>query len=88
MNHRYSRRSLLARIVEGESHVSYVVDRSCLTPPRQGSFVERYRGTEFESPTPELVVHQQHISRGRSFVIVAGAGAVSLVGMLVAAIPS
>jgi len=87
MNQRYSRRSLLARIVEGETQVGYVVDRSYLVPTRTESFVERYRGTEFESPTPELVVHQQHMSRGRTFVIIGGAVAVGLVGTLVAAIP-
>ncbi len=88
MNRRASRPtkpSLLTRISEAKSQASTTVDRSYHETPRQETFAERYRGTEFESHTPVMVVHQDHISRGRSFVIVVGTAVMSVLGMLLVA---
>ena len=87
MDHTSTRPSLLSRIVEAESRTSSSVDRSHFTPPRQESFVERYRGTEYETPRTVLVVRKPLMSRGRSFVLVVGAAAVGMAGMLLAAAP-
>ncbi len=85
MNRMTSRPSLLTRITEAKSQASTTVNRSYRETPRQESFVDRYRGTEFETPTMQFVVHHDHISRGRSFVIVVGCAVVSLLGMMLMA---
>lgn len=85
MNRTSSRPSLLTRITEGQSRAKITVDRSYREAPRQESFVERYRGTEFDTAAPEIVIHREHMSRGRSFVLVVGTASVSLVGLLLAA---
>jgi len=82
MNRTSSRPSLLTRISESKSRATSTVDRSYYSSPRQESFVDRYRGTEFESPTREFVVPQDHVSRGRSFVVVVGVALVGLIGTL------
>ena len=87
MDHPRTRPSLRTRIVEAQSRATYSVDRSHFTPRRQGSFVERYRGTEYETPVTVLVVREPLLSRGRSFVLVVGAAAVGIAGVLLAAAP-
>lgn len=84
MNRTASRPSLLTRISETKSRATTTVDRSYREAPRQESFVERYRGTEFESPTTEMAVQHDHVSRGRSFVLVVGVAVVGLLGMILA----
>ena len=85
MNRTSSRPSLLTRISETKSRATTTVDRAYHQAPRQESFVERYRGTEFESRTTSIMAHQDHMSRGRSFVIVVGVAVLSLVGTLLVA---
>lgn len=85
MNRTASRPSLLTRISEAKSQASTAGGHSYRETPRQESFVERYRGTEFESPMRQVVVRHDHISRGRSFVIVVGGATSSLLGMMLMA---
>ncbi len=80
-----SRPSLLTRISDVKSQSATIDYRSYRERPREESFVERYRGTEFESPAPVLMARDEHISRGRSFVIIGGTAALSMIGMLLVA---
>lgn len=87
MDHAPTRPSLRTRIIEAESRPTYAIDRSYFTPRRQESFVERYRGTEYETPTTVHVVREPIMSRGRSLVLVVGAAVVGMTAVLLAAAP-
>jgi hypothetical protein len=87
MDHAPTRPSLRTRITEAQPRATYSVDRSHFAPRRQESFVERYRGTEFESPTTVVAVREPLMSRGRSFVLIVGAAAIGVTGVLLAAAP-
>ncbi|MEX1336393.1 MAG: hypothetical protein AB1Z66_13960 [Candidatus Limnocylindrales bacterium] len=85
MNRTSSRPSLLTRINESQSKASITIDRSYREAKRQESFVERYRGTAFDTNTADVVVERREtMSRGRSFVLVGGTAAIGLLGVLLA----
>ena len=88
MDHTPIRTSLRARIVAAQSRPTYSVDRSYFAPSRQESFVERYRGTEYERPAAVVTAREPLMSRGRSFVLVVGAAAIGIASMLLVAAPS
>jgi hypothetical protein len=77
-----TRPSLRTRIVEAESRATCPIDQSYLTPRREPSFTERYRGTEYETPTTVRVIREPLMSRGRSALLVAGTAAVGMTGLL------
>lgn len=88
MNRTASRPSLRTRIIETQTRATYSVDGTYLARHRQESFVERYRGTEYESPTTILVVREPLVSRGRSLVLVMGATVVGVTAVILAAAPA
>ena len=83
-----TRPTLMARIMEAQKRAAYADREPRATRHRDVSFAERYRGTEYETRSPVLVTHEPPVSRGRSFVIVLGAAALSMTGALLAASPS
>jgi hypothetical protein len=80
-----NRPSLRTRIVEAQARATYSIDQSHLAPRRKPSFSERYRGTEYETPTTVSVTREPLMSRGRSLVLVAGTAAVGMTGLLLTA---
>ena len=78
-----NRQSLMTRIVESERRAALAhVDRRRPRRP-QPSFVERYRGSEFEGPrTAVLATRAPLLSRGRAFVLMSGAAAMGLLGLI------
>ena len=81
------RPSLRTRIVEEQARATYSTAQSHLAPRRKPSFTERYRGTEYETPTTVSATREPLMSRGRSLVLVAGAAAVGMTGLLLTAAP-
>ena len=82
----HTRQSLMTRIVESERRATLTQDQPRGPQRRQPTFSERYRGTEFEAPrTAAWEAQPPSVSRGRAFVLVAGASAVSLCLVVVAA---
>jgi len=88
MDRTRSRPSLMARIIETQKRASYASRDMHQTRRRDISFSERYRGTEYETPTPVLVADEPLMSRGRSFVLVLGAAALTVSGAVLVAAPS
>jgi hypothetical protein len=76
--------SLRARIAEAQSRTTYSIDQSWLTPRREVSYTERYRGTEYETPSTVRVTREPILSRGRSFVLLASAALCVIAAALVA----
>ncbi len=61
------------------------VARPAVEPEREISLTERYRGTSYVDMQQAAVDSQPHVSRGRSFVIVALVAAVGLYGAAMSA---
>lgn len=82
----HTHQSLMTRISETQRRAAQARDERQAPRRQKPSFVERYRGTEFEAAsayvapvlTPEPVV-----SRGRLFVLVMGMAAIGLFGFIV-----
>ena len=87
MDRIHTKPSLLTRIVEAQALSTSIPATAAPSRRNDVSFVERYRGTEFESPSPVMVARQPVVSRGRSFVLLLGATVLGLLGMLVATSP-
>lgn len=88
MDRTSSRPSLRTRIIEAQTRATYTVDSAYSTRRRKESFVERYRGTEYETPSTVIVVREPLVSRGRSFVLLMGATVVCVAGVILAAAPA
>jgi hypothetical protein len=80
-----TRPSLRARIVETESRARISVEEARRTPTRrlEPSFVERYRGTEYETVTVALPDREPTRARGRAFVLLAGSAMVGMIALIV-----
>ena len=82
----HTRQSLRTRIIETERRAAIGRDQSYRPRRRQLTFAERYRGTEFEGPRVAVAeVEPSSLSRGRAFVLLAGAGAIGLCSLVVSA---
>jgi hypothetical protein len=79
-----TRASLLSRILEAQRRAAAAEYEPRQTRRPSVSFTERYRGTEYESLSPVVTVHEPAISRGRAFVIVSGAAVFGLTGLVLA----
>jgi len=75
-----TRQTLTTRIAETQRRAALVRDERRAPRREKPSFVERYRGTEFEnaSSVAPVAVGGPLLSRGRLFVLVMGVAAVGL----------
>jgi hypothetical protein len=73
-----ARSSLMSRIAETQRRSAAARDETPRQTRRETSFVERYRGTEYETVRTVLVARKPMASRGRTFVVVSGVAAVGL----------
>jgi hypothetical protein len=89
MKYARTSQSLRTRIDEAQRGAEYSIDQSYFVPRGQGvTFAERYRGTQYETPTPVLVKREPVLSRGRSFLLVVGTASLSITGLLLVASPA
>jgi hypothetical protein len=79
-----TRASLLSRIREAQRRAAAAEYQPRQTRRPSVSFVERYRGTEYESLSPVVTVHEPAISRGRAFVLISGAATFGMAGLILA----
>lgn len=80
-----TRPSLRARIVETQTRARISVEEARRTPTRhlEPSFVERYRGTEYETVTVAPPAREPIMARGRAFVLLAGSAMVAMIALIV-----
>ena len=67
MNQPRTHASLLTRVVQAEERAKAAAYQSPDAPRQEPSFVERYRGTEWETPSSVVVVDSAP-ARGHTFV--------------------
>jgi hypothetical protein len=81
----HTHQSLMTRVAETQRRAALARDGRRAPRPQKPSFVERYRGTEYETVgavTFAPAAPEPAVSRGRLFVLVMGAAAVGLFGFI------
>ena len=84
MNAARTRASLLSRVLETQRRAAAAQYEPRHTRRTEMSFTERYRGTEFDNLSGDVVIREPAISRGRAFVLVSGAATLLVAGIYLA----
>jgi hypothetical protein len=83
------RQSLMTRILETQRRAALARDEAYRPRRRQPTFTERYRDTEYAMVVTVFPqAREPVISRGRLFVLVSGAAAIGMLGLIVNAVLS
>lgn len=82
----HTHQSLLTRVAETQRRATLARDERRAPRRQKPSYVERYRGTEFDTVSGAIVFEpaapEPIVSRGRLFVLVMGVAAVGLFGFI------
>ena len=84
MNQPHTRASLLTRIGQVQERAKATDYQSTDVQRQQPSFVERYRGTEWETPSSVIVV-KSNPARGRTFVWVTLSAMIATTALIIGA---